>query len=158
MRTTTLTTVLRASSNFSTLVSSRLMFLTYSTLTSHTDSDSSEPEITAVRAKPRPSTSTGRTSKKKGPRSRVLQNGPIRFPCTEIPSYNVSKGFTIRPGDTVELVDHSSHEVAMHSADFLRVRHIIRNQETRGVKLRGHRLRRTKYLEQIFDCKWRIET
>jgi DNA (cytosine-5)-methyltransferase 1 len=41
----------------------------------------------------------------------------------------------------------------MNSGDFLRVKHIIINLETDEIRFRGHRLRRTKYLDQIFDCE-----
>ncbi|KAI8930532.1 hypothetical protein NX059_012360 [Plenodomus lindquistii] len=41
----------------------------------------------------------------------------------------------------------------MQSGDFLYVRSIIKNLETDEVRFRGHRMRRTKYLGQIFDWK-----
>jgi DNA (cytosine-5)-methyltransferase 1 len=68
--------------------------------------------------------------------------------------YKFNKGSVIVPGDTVEMKDYSGHAAdSMHSADFLRVKHIIINLQTDEVRLRGHRLRRVKYLGQIFDCK-----
>jgi len=58
-------------------------------------------------------------------------------------------------GTTVELrdkVNRSPNE--LHSGDFLRVKHIIRNLRTNQVKLRGFLMRRTKYHGQIFDCEY----
>lgn len=98
----------------------------------------SEPEIVAVRTK--------------GSR-KPLKNSVITLPDIEIRRYKLSKGCDVKPGDTVELKDHSSHEAeASHSGDFLRIKHIIMDTETDQVRLRGHRLRRTKYSGQIFDC------
>lgn len=60
----------------------------------------------------------------------------------------------IRPGDTVELhTTTKGHPSTDHSGDFLRVRRIIRNVQTDEVTLQGYRLRRTKYQNQLFDCK-----
>jgi DNA (cytosine-5)-methyltransferase 1 len=42
----------------------------------------------------------------------------------------------------------------MNSGDFLRVKYIIIDLETDEIRLRGHRLRRTKYLGQVFDCEY----
>jgi hypothetical protein len=127
----------------------------WSTLTSIVDSDSSEPEIISVHVKETPSAASGASStNKQGRTSKPLKNGPVHTPYAEIGSYRFNKGCVIKPGDTVELMDHSSHEAdSMHSGDFLRIKHIIFNLETDKVKLRGWRMRRTKYLGQIFDCK-----
>jgi len=71
-----------------------------------------------------------------------------------IQRYKLSKGTIIKPGDTVELQDHSSQRAgAMHSGDFFRIKFIIMNLETDQVRLRGHRMQRTKYLGQIL--KWK---
>jgi DNA (cytosine-5)-methyltransferase 1 len=89
-----------------------------------------------------------------GSANKGLKNGAIRLPDSELKCYRLGPGCLIEPGVTVELRDHSTHEGdAMHSADFLRVKHIIMDLETDEVRLRGYRLRRTKYLGQIFDCK-----
>ena len=78
----------------------------------------------------------------------------ISAPDVEINSYRLNKGNVLKPGDTVELENHSEQQShALHSGDYLRVKHIIMNLETDEVRLRGHRMRRTKYLGQIFDCK-----
>ncbi|KAF2199365.1 S-adenosyl-L-methionine-dependent methyltransferase, partial [Delitschia confertaspora ATCC 74209] len=39
----------------------------------------------------------------------------------------------------------------LHSADFLRVKHIIRHTQTGNIRLRGYRFRRAKYFQQLFD-------
>jgi len=46
----------------------------------------------------------------------------------------------------------------MHSGDFLRIRNILMNMETDEVRLRGWRMRRTKYLGQVFDCEYDRKT
>ncbi|KAH7090195.1 S-adenosyl-L-methionine-dependent methyltransferase [Paraphoma chrysanthemicola] len=110
------------------------------------DSDTSELEITQVAPKER--FATRKTD------ARNYAEDDIRPPDTEIQRYKLRKGCTLKPGDTVELRDHSAHEgEPMHSGDFLRIRRIIMDLETDEVRLRGHRLRRTKYLGQIFDWK-----
>jgi DNA (cytosine-5)-methyltransferase 1 len=116
------------------------------------DSDLPEPEIIAVQAQGR-SAFTSTSTSTKATRSKPPKNGSVLYPDTEIQSYKLSKGCVIKPGDTVELLDHSSHREATHSGDFLRIKHIIMNLATDEVRLRGYRLRRTKYLEQIFDCE-----
>ncbi|KAL5115988.1 hypothetical protein ACEQ8H_006105 [Pleosporales sp. CAS-2024a] len=71
-----------------------------------------------------------------------------------IKQYKLGKGGTITAGSTVELKDTSKQEKEFpHSGDFLRVQHIIKNVETNQVRLRGQRMRRTKYLKQLFDWK-----
>jgi DNA (cytosine-5)-methyltransferase 1 len=108
------------------------------------DFDTSEPEIVSVTA--RRTSSSSRTPE---------QNSPaIKLPDTELKRYKLGKGCVIAPGHTVELKDGSAHsDDAMHSADFFRIKHIILNLQTDKVRIRGHRLRRTKYLDQIFDCE-----
>lgn len=82
------------------------------------------------------------------------QNGPIEPACVIIDTYRPDRSTKIRAGDTVELEDGEEHLMnELHSGDFLRVKQVILNLETDEVKLRGHRLRRTKYHGQIFDCK-----
>ena len=113
-------------------------------LTAAPDSDTSEPEITGVFARDDSSSARSATP---------IKNGSIQLPDTELQRFKLGKGSVITPGDTVELKDTSSHSAdAMHSGDFLRIKHIIMNLETDEVRLRGYRLRRTKYLGQIFDC------
>jgi DNA (cytosine-5)-methyltransferase 1 len=86
-----------------------------------------------------------------------LNNTAIRAPDTELQGYKLGKGCVIKPGDTVELKDHSSHaEDTMHSADFLRIKHIILDRQTNKIRLRGYRLRRAKYFGQLFHCKSHI--
>ncbi|EMD96261.1 hypothetical protein COCC4DRAFT_55783 [Bipolaris maydis ATCC 48331] len=71
-----------------------------------------------------------------------------------IESYRLGKGLVIRPESTVELHDHLTHEInTRHSGDFLRVKFIVMNLETDEVRLRGQRMRRVKYLGQLFDWK-----
>ncbi|EUC42175.1 hypothetical protein COCMIDRAFT_39720 [Bipolaris oryzae ATCC 44560] len=84
---------------------------------------------------------------------------PARAPSLQrsevvIGSYRLGKGLVIRPDHTVELRDHLTHEVnTRHSSDFLRVKYIVLNLETDEVRLRGYRMRRVKYLGQLFDWK-----
>jgi DNA (cytosine-5)-methyltransferase 1 len=60
----------------------------------------------------------------------------------------------IKVGDTVELHDTSKLDQDLnHSGDFLRIKHIIIDVQTGQVRLRGHRLRRAKYLQQLFEWK-----
>lgn len=78
----------------------------------------------------------------------------VSSPDVELQKYRLSKDSTIVVGDTVELVDRSNqHPDAMHSGDFVRVKHIIMDLSTAEVRIRGLLLRRTKYLGQVFDCK-----
>jgi DNA (cytosine-5)-methyltransferase 1 len=114
-------------------------------LTTLSDSDGSEPEITGVFT--RESSASGRSVT-------PLKNGTIQAPDAEIQRFRLNKGCYITPGSTVELKDSSAHEGdAMHSGDFFRIQHIIINLETDKVRLRGYCMRRTKYLKQMFDCK-----
>ncbi|KAF2017255.1 S-adenosyl-L-methionine-dependent methyltransferase [Aaosphaeria arxii CBS 175.79] len=55
----------------------------------------------------------------------------------------------MREGGNVEVAGE-----ALHSGDFLRVKIILRNRRSGEVKLRGHRLKRTKYHGPIF--KWKL--
>jgi DNA (cytosine-5)-methyltransferase 1 len=88
------------------------------------------------------------------PRTRRTQERPrIELPNAEIPSWTLPNGVKVKRGFTVELKDRSGNANGLHSGDFLRILHIIQNQETDEVRLRGHRLRRTKYLGPIWDCE-----
>lgn len=112
-------------------------------LTSLPDSEDSDLQITGVYS--RENLSAAPTS------SRHL----IELPDAEISKYKLRKGCTIAVGDTVELQDTRNHEDDLnHSGDYLRVKHIIMNLQTDEVRLRGYRLRRTKYLQQLFECKF----
>lgn len=115
----------------------RHRYLCSQPLPTSADSDS-EPEIIAVNNVPALARPSNRTI--------------IRLPDTGLQQYRL-QGIHIRAGDTVELRDHSNQPPnAMHSGDFLHVKHIIMNMDTEQVRLRGHRMRRTKYLGQIFEC------
>lgn len=71
----------------------------------------------------------------------------------ELP-YTELKCGKIRPGDTVELADHSQRNPEhLISGDFLLVRSIIENVKTEEVKLRGYRMRRCAYLQPMFERK-----
>jgi DNA (cytosine-5)-methyltransferase 1 len=61
----------------------------------------------------------------------------------------------INIGDTVELADAVDHkdDGTMHSGDFLRVKHIIQDTETGETRVKGHRMRRAKYLTPLIECK-----
>ncbi|KAI4605989.1 hypothetical protein J4E83_010255 [Alternaria metachromatica] len=94
------------------------------------------------------------TNDRKSHAHKAQSNNDISLPDVAIQRYKIGTGFVIKPGDTVELKDHSNQdEGAMHSGDFLRIKSIIMNMETDEVRLRGWRMRRTKYLGQIFDWK-----
>jgi DNA (cytosine-5)-methyltransferase 1 len=109
----------------------------------------SEPEIVRVVSKEASSPFANTSAARK-----KLKNESILLLDSELKRYRFRAGCVITAGDTVELKDYSTHEEdAMHSADFLHVKHIIMNLETDKVRLRGHRLRRCKYLGQIFDCE-----
>ena len=113
------------------------------------DSDS-DVEITAIRCLQAPGVRQDFTLK-------TINNEDIEPPDVSIQSYRFDKGkgVVIKPGDTVELRDNSNQRAGdMQSGDFLRVKRIIKNLETEEVRLRGYRMRRTKYLHQIFKCKY----
>ncbi|KAF2872901.1 S-adenosyl-L-methionine-dependent methyltransferase [Massariosphaeria phaeospora] len=62
--------------------------------------------------------------------------------------------FVIKVGLTVELKDASERAPEkLHSGDFLRVKTIVQDKQTEEVKVRGYRLRRTKYHGQMLDWK-----
>jgi DNA (cytosine-5)-methyltransferase 1 len=123
-------------------------------LTSSPDSEDSELEITGIYARQAPASSASGSGKKERS-ARQPKNGPIQPPDSEIHRYELSKGCTIQPGDTIELKDTSRHDGDLnHSGDFLRIKHIIINNQTDEVRLRGLRLRRTKYFQQLFECKY----
>jgi len=62
----------------------------------------------------------------------------------------------LKIGDSVELRSLKfSKSKGLQSGDFLRVQQIIYNDVTQEVRLRGLRLQRTKYHEQIFSCEYR---
>ncbi|CBX93122.1 hypothetical protein LEMA_P040230.1 [Plenodomus lingam JN3] len=108
------------------------------------DSEDSEPEVISVQTHTRPSVSSGTSH----------NNPSIKLPDVEIPHARLSNGPVVRPGDTLELLDHSTHAPSsMHSGDFFMIRTIIQNLETDVIRFRGHRMRRTKYLGQIWDWK-----
>ncbi|KAL6710775.1 hypothetical protein ACN47E_007832 [Coniothyrium glycines] len=118
------------------------------------DSDS-EPEIIDARLKtPATASSSGSTPSRKQRFGCANDEHTLRLPDSEVQTYELRKGVVIKVGTTVELRDHSSENAGnMHSGDFLRVKQIIMNLETDAVRIRGYRLRRTKYLHQIFDWK-----
>ncbi|KAI8934820.1 hypothetical protein NX059_008501 [Plenodomus lindquistii] len=119
------------------------------------DYEGSEPEFISVR-----SFTTPPTPSSTGPHASVQARNEhsklhsVRLPDVEIQRARLSGGTTVRPGDTLELVEYSTPSSGtMHSGDFLYVRTIIKNLETDEIRFRGHRMRRTKYLGQIFDWK-----
>jgi DNA (cytosine-5)-methyltransferase 1 len=113
---------------------------------SNADSDSDEPMI----FNSSPNTSSHRDCRDLEPHT----SDSLTAPDVEIKKYRLSTGIVVEPGDTVELIDQSEQDAAAnHSGDFLRVKHIIMGLSTDQVRLRGHILRRTKYVGQVFDCK-----
>ena len=142
----TISTTLTPSLSYSIMVSRDIPTSEFK-LTACPESDGSEPEITGYSSIASSASSSSSSSRK--------SNSSIKSPDTEIARYKLSKGCTIKIGDTVELKDSSAHEGdLMHSGDFLRIKHIIMNLQIDEVRLRGLRLRRTKYFKQIFDCEF----
>jgi DNA (cytosine-5)-methyltransferase 1 len=71
----------------------------------------------------------------------------------EVPDLTLDCG-EIRPGDLVELEDHTGRKADhMISGDFLLVRSIVENMQDGEVVLRGYRMRRCAYLQPTFDGK-----
>lgn len=88
-------------------------------------------------------------------KSCIKRRDATKLPDSELPSYELNKGFVVRPGDTVELHSELVHDCnSMQSGDFLRVKHIIHDVQTDKVRLRGYRLRRNKYLGQLLPCEY----
>ncbi|RAR08341.1 S-adenosyl-L-methionine-dependent methyltransferase [Stemphylium lycopersici] len=105
------------------------------------DSEDSEPEVIGVQSHVPPT-------------RKPTDDASIKPPDVILKSYKLGKGVVIKPGITVELEDQSIQEVeAMHSGDFLRVKFIVMNLQTDEVRIRGYRMRRTKYLGQMFHWK-----
>lgn len=112
------------------------------------DSDSSSPIVRSVESDVVLLTSKQRCD------FRSRSGSSISLPDFELSEYKLSNGNTITPGDTVELVDQSTHDLnAMHSGDFLCIRHLIKDLSTDEVRIRGYLMRRAEYLKQIFDCR-----
>jgi DNA (cytosine-5)-methyltransferase 1 len=117
------------------------------------ESDLETITVNSREASATPSKPTANDGKSRAHKARPSND--ISLPDVAIQRYKIGTGFVIKPGDTVELKDHSNQdEGAMHSGDFLRIKSIIMNMETDEVRLRGWRMRRTKYLGQIFDCEY----
>lgn len=71
----------------------------------------------------------------------------------ELPSIELHCGI-IKPGDTIELKDHSGRSSdRLISGDFLRVKAIIEDLETKEITIRGERFRRIAYQRPLFDFK-----
>ncbi|KAI4702103.1 hypothetical protein J4E81_002465 [Alternaria sp. BMP 2799] len=116
------------------------------------ESDLETIAVNSREASATPSKPTANDGKSRAHKARPSND--ISLPDVAIQRYKIGTGFVIKPGDTVELKDHSNQdEGAMHSGDFIRIKSIIMSMETDEVRLRGWRMRRTKYLGQIFDWK-----
>ncbi|CAN9481156.1 unnamed protein product [Alternaria alternata] len=78
----------------------------------------------------------------------------ISYPDKEIRFARLPDNTTVKVGDAVEL-EHlvAGESKGLQSGDFIRVQQIIYNEETNKTRLRGLRLKRTKYHEQIFSWK-----
>ncbi|KAF2116861.1 S-adenosyl-L-methionine-dependent methyltransferase [Lophiotrema nucula] len=114
--------------------------------------DPDDLEIVAIRGITRQPSTAEATGSSRGSKrvQKVIRNGPILPPYAEVETYQL----TYRVGDTVELKDTKQHSGnGLQSGDFLYIKHVIKNLATDEVKLRGYRLRRTKYHGQIFDWK-----
>ncbi|KAF1358962.1 S-adenosyl-L-methionine-dependent methyltransferase [Lizonia empirigonia] len=110
------------------------------------DSDSSGPTVRSVESDVVLVTSKQRCD------VRSRSDYSISLPDAEMSEYKLSNGNIITPGDTVELVDQSTHDLnAMHSGDFLCIKNLIKDLRTDEVRIRGYLMHRAKYLRQIFD-------
>ncbi|RDL36530.1 uncharacterized protein BP5553_05882 [Venustampulla echinocandica] len=96
-------------------------------------SDSRFPNARPIRLRNAPASGRRKSSQ---PKIIELRNPPIALPFTCLETY-AWPGKILRPNLTVEL----------RNGDFLRIRMIISNPQTREVKLRGDRLKRTNFLE-----------
>lgn len=113
------------------------------------DSETSEPEVVVVQ-NTRPLYELNQTRHGYSER----RAASIQLPKIEIPSFTFGNGNVIKTGGTLELKDNSAQLTGtMHSGDFCHVRRIIQNLATGELRFQGHRMRRTKYLGQIFDWK-----
>ncbi|KAH9875084.1 hypothetical protein J1614_004572 [Plenodomus biglobosus] len=119
------------------------------------DSEGSEPDVVFVRNHPPPSAPPRPGyDRYVGVTNRRTKNCSIELPDIYIQHARLSNGVMVRPGNTLELLDQSAHSSGtMHSGDFIHVKAIIKNLETDDIRYRGHRMRRRKYLGQIFDWK-----
>ena len=78
----------------------------------------------------------------------------VSCPDKEIRFARLPDNTTVKVGDAVELAHLVAGELkGLQSGDFVRVQQIIHNEETNKTRLRGLRLKRTKYHGQIFSCK-----
>ncbi|CAN9128594.1 unnamed protein product [Alternaria alternata] len=78
----------------------------------------------------------------------------ISYPDKEIRFARLPDNTTVKVGDAVELAHLVAGESkGLQSGDFIRVQQIIHNEETNKTRLRGLRLKRTKYHGQIFSWK-----
>ena len=99
--------------------------------------------------------STPISASRSSPFRKSLKNTTIKFPDIERRSYRFNTSTNIKRGDTVELQDKSDRDPnELHSGDFFRVKYVIQNIQTDEIRLRGFRLRRTKYHHQYFDCNF----
>jgi DNA (cytosine-5)-methyltransferase 1 len=83
-----------------------------------------------------------------------LFDDTVSYPDKEIRFARLPDNTTVKVGDAVELAHLVAGESkGLQSGDFIRVQQIILNEETNETRLRGLRLKRTKYHGQIFSCK-----
>jgi DNA (cytosine-5)-methyltransferase 1 len=109
-----------------------------------------DPEALLSRPEPAPTPASHSS-----PFRKLLKNTTIKFPDIERRSYRLNASTQIKRGDTVELRDKSDRDpTELHSGDFFRVKFVIQNMQTDELRLRGFRLRRTKYHHQYFDCNF----
>lgn len=125
-------------SRFSRLISHKLIIYLI-------DSDTSEPEVLN-----RTSPTETRNPSRHHPAS---WNDTIELPDVEVQDFKFGN-INVKNGSTVELTDFSTGiSDVIHGGDFVHVKRIIQNLETDELRFQGHRMRRTKYLGQIFDCE-----
>ncbi|RYN30057.1 hypothetical protein AA0119_g2055 [Alternaria tenuissima] len=83
-----------------------------------------------------------------------LFDDTVSYPDKEIRFARLPDNTTVKVGDAVELAHLVAGESkGLQSGDFIRVQQIILNEETNETRLRGLRLKRTKYHGQIFSWK-----
>lgn len=79
----------------------------------------------------------------------TIRNGPVEYPFSTLPKLPLDQWTSVQAGDVVELHPKDGFD----HGDFLLIRDIIENVQTGEKKLRGLRLRRTKYVGGALDRK-----
>ncbi|KAH7116783.1 S-adenosyl-L-methionine-dependent methyltransferase [Dendryphion nanum] len=119
---------------------------------SHTNTEADlDPEVIFVKNNPHAASGQPQLQKTHGP----TYVESIKWPWTVVKRYRINGIETVvTENDTVELKDTVHRDTQqLNSGDFVRIKQILLNMLTHEVRLRGHRLKRTKYHGPIFDWK-----